>query len=67
MPKSDREEFKAFFDRMGVVYEDETGCSSKHGDSYLSAGQGIFWFRDGRYTGVEWDEMGSFDARKEGA
>lgn len=61
---SDINEFRAFFNRMGVVYEEETQCDSKHGDSYLSAGQAIFWFRGGLYTGVEWDEMGAFDPRK---
>lgn len=63
---ADIDEFRAFFDRMGVVYREE-GEDGDHsyGDRRISAGQSHFWFRMGRYTGVEWDEMIAFDPRRE--
>lgn len=60
----DIDEFKKFFGRMGVIHREDLFAKSKYGNARLSPGQAHFWFRDGKFTGVEWDEMGHFDPRK---
>ncbi len=56
----------ALFDSLGVEYgvnADNEYQGQKA--TYVSPGQTHFVFVDGRYVGLEWDDMGYWDPRRE--
>lgn len=60
--------FEEFFKSMGVEHEIATRMESfahpQYGVSCILVSQAIFWFDvDGKYVGVEDDEMGHFRPR----
>lgn len=69
---SEFDQFRAFFDRMGVVYEVDFNLNEKTHDldslkvRTISVSQAHFEFSkgDGRYLGVRADEMGDFALRR---
>lgn len=55
----EKDEFVKFFQKYGVahsLYDDPTG---------IMVGQSIFQFKDGRFTGIFWEELGYTEKRIE--
>jgi len=63
--RTELEAFREFFDSMGVSFSESRVSSRYKGGSVLSVSQAHFHFDEqGRFRGVEADEMGDFEARE---